>query len=38
MVKTRAQLKSEAKGKGSTWTVVKKLYKEEGGVRGFYKG
>ncbi len=38
MIKTRMQLKSEAKGKLSTLATIKDLYKNEGGIVAFYKG
>lgn len=39
MVKVRIQLKSEAKsGNLSPFTVARDIYKNEGGVKAFYKG
>lgn len=39
MVKVRIQLKSEARsGNLSPITVAKEIYKNEGGIKGFYAG
>eukprot|EP00826_Nyctotherus_ovalis_P046073 TRINITY_DN5164_c0_g1_i10.p1 TRINITY_DN5164_c0_g1~~TRINITY_DN5164_c0_g1_i10.p1 ORF type:complete len:267 (+),score=88.33 TRINITY_DN5164_c0_g1_i10:455-1255(+) len=38
MVKTRMQLKGEAKAKASVIDVCKTLFTKEGGVRAFYRG
>ena len=39
MVKVRIQLKSEAKsGNLSPFTVARDIYKNEGGIKAFYKG
>lgn len=39
MVKVRIQLKSEAKGGSlSPFTIANDIYKNEGGLKGFYKG
>jgi hypothetical protein len=39
MVKVRIQLKSEAKsGNLSPFAVAREIYKNEGGVKAFYKG
>jgi len=32
------QIKGEAKAKASTWDTAKQLWKNEGGLKGFYKG
>ena len=39
MIKVRIQLKSEAKGGNlSPFNIAKDIYRNEGGVKAFYKG
>lgn len=39
MVKVRIQLKSEARsGNLSPFVIAKDIYRNEGGLKGFYKG